>query len=165
MLAETSAQFPAPVAQLQNHMACPVIGETTESSMEYHHLMKGPDKDIWVREFANDMGHLEQGLRTRIPKGSNTIFFIHPSEIPTNKKVTYGRMVVYIITLKSESYIVRLTVGGDKLEFYGDASLVSASLATVKILLNSVVSTDNAKLTVAEINDFTTDPFFPNQNI
>ena len=120
---------------------------------------------MWVKAFSNNLGCLAQGVGTRMPKGSNTIFFIHPSEIPTNKKVTYGRMVVYIITLKSESYRVRLTVGGDKLEFYGDASLVSASLSTVKILLKSVVSTDNTTLTVADINDFSTDPFFPNQNI
>ena len=57
-----------------------------------------------------------------------------------HKKVTYGRLVVDIRPLKDEKYRVRITVGVDKLNFCGDTSSVSASLATVKLLLNSVVS-------------------------
>ena len=51
--------------------------------------------------------------------------------------MTDGRLVVDICPLKDEKFRVRLTVGGD-------ASSVTASLATVKILLNSVVSTTGA---------------------
>ena len=89
-----------------------------------------------------------------MPTGNSKIFFIHPSEIPTHKKVTYGRLVVDIRALKEEKYCVRITVGGDKLDFCGDASSVAASLATVKLLLNSVVSTKGAKLTTTDIKDF-----------
>ena len=53
--------------------------------------------------------------------------------------------------LKEEKYCVRITVGGDKLDFCGDASSVAASLATFKLLLNSVVSTKDAKFTTADI--------------
>ena len=74
--------------------------------------------------------------------GNSTIFFIHPRKIPAHKKVTYGRLVVDIWPLKDEKYRVRITVVGDKLYFYGDASSVAASLATVKLLLNSVVYTN-----------------------
>ena len=56
--------------------------------------------------------------------------------------------------LKEEKYCVRITVGGDKLDFCGDASSVAASLAIVKLLLNSVVSTKCAKFTTADIKDF-----------
>ena len=56
--------------------------------------------------------------------------------------------------LKEEKYRVRITVGGDKLDFCGDASSVEASLATVKLLLNSVVSTKGAKFTTADMKDF-----------
>ena len=66
---------------------------------------------------------------------------MHPSEIPLHKKVTYGRLVVDIRPLKEEKFRVRITVGGDKLDFVGDASSVAASLSTVKLLLNSVIST------------------------
>ena len=121
--------------------------------MEYRHLIQGPDKDIWVKALANDFGHLAQGEKGRMPTVNSTIFFIHPSEIPTHKKVTYGRLVVGIRPLKEEKYRVRITDGGDKLDFCGDASSVAASLATFKLLLNGVVSTKVAKFTTADIKD------------
>ena len=100
-------------------MACPVINPDTGVSLEYRHLTQGPDKDIWVKSLENDFGRLAQGLKDRMPTGNSTIFFIHPREIPAHKKVTYGRLVVYIRPLKYEKYRVRITVGGDKLDFCG----------------------------------------------
>ena len=66
--------------------------------------------------------------------------------------------------LKEEKYRVRITVGGDKLYFCGDASSVAASLATVKLLLNSVVSTKGAKFTTADIKDLYMPPFCQTHN-
>ena len=63
--------------------------------------------------------------------------------------------------LKEEKYCVRITVGGDKLDFCGDASSVAASLATLKLLLNSVVSTKGAKFTTADIKGFFYASFLP----
>ena len=63
--------------------------------------------------------------------------------------------------LKEEKYHVRITVGGNKLDFCGDASAVAASLATVKLLLNSVVSTKGAKFTTDDIKDFFYASFLP----
>ena len=135
-------------------MACPVINPDTGVSLEYRHLIQVPDKDIWVKALANYFGRLAQGVKSRIPTCNSTIFFIHPSEIPSHKKVTYGRLVVYIRPLKEEKCRVRITVGGNKLDFCGDASSVAASLATVKLLLNSVVSTKGEKFTTTNIKDF-----------
>ena len=66
-----------------------------------------------------------------------------------------------ILPLKDEKYRVRITVGGDKLDFCGDASSVTASFATVKPLLNSVVSTKGAVFTTADIKDFFYSSFLP----
>ena len=66
--------------------------------------------------------------------------------------------------LKEEKYRIRITGGGDKLDFCGDASSVAASLATVKLLLNSVVSTKGEKFTTADIKDFFMPLFFQTQN-
>ena len=55
---------------------------------------------------------------------------------------------------KEEKYRAHITVGGDKLDFCGHSSSVAASLATVKLLLNSVVYTKGAKFTTADIKDF-----------
>ena len=47
------------------------------------------------------------------------------------------------------------------MDFCGDASSVAASIATVKLLLNSVVSTKGAKFTTADIKDFSYASFLP----
>ena len=145
-------------------MASPVINPDTGVSLEYRHLIQGPDKDIWVKALANDFGRLAQGVKDIIPTGNSKIFFIHPSEILTHNKVTYGCLVVDIRTLKEEKYRARITFGGDKLNFCGDASSVTASLATVKLLLSSAVSTKGAKFTTADIKDFSMPPFCQTQN-
>ena len=97
-----------------------------------------------------------------MPTGNSTIIFIYPSKIQAHKKITYGRLVVDIIPLKEEKYRVRITVGGNKLDFCGDASSVATSLATVKLLLNSVISTKSAKFTTADIKYFFYASFLPN---
>ena len=102
-------------------MACPVIKPDNGASIEYRHLIQDPDKEIWVKALANDFGRLAQGVKDRMPTGDSTIFSIHPSKIPAHKKVTYGRLDVDIRPLKDEKYCVRITVGGDKLDFCGDA--------------------------------------------
>ena len=158
--AEHLAKTPAHPIHLNENMACPVIKPDTGVSLEYCHIIQFPDKDIWVKALANDFGRLAQGLKYRMPTGNSTIFFIHPSEIPAYNKVTYGLLVVDIRPLKEEKYRVRITVGGDKLDFCGDASSVVASLATVKLLLNSVVSTKAAKFTTADIKYFFYASFF-----
>ena len=47
------------------------------------------------------------------------------------------------------------------MDFCGDVSSVAASLATVKLLLNSVVSTKGAKLSTADIKDCFYAAFLP----
>ena len=65
--------------------------------------------------------------------------------------------------MKDEKYRVRITFGGDKLVFCGDDSSVATSLATVKPLLDSVVSTKDAKFTTADIKYFFSASFLPDQ--
>ena len=142
-------------------MACLVINPYAGVYLEYRHLIQGSDKYIWVKSLANNFGRLAQGVKYRIPTGNSTIFFIHPSKIPEHKKVTYGRLVVDIRPSKDEKYRVRITVGGDKLDFCGYASSVAASIATVKLLLNSMVYTKDAKFTTAYIKDFFYAYFLP----
>jgi hypothetical protein len=57
----------------------------------------------WSVSSANEFGWLVQGVGGRI-KGTNTIFFIHESEIPKErqKDVTYGSFVCTIRPEKAE---------------------------------------------------------------
>ena len=95
-------------------------------ALEYRQLIKGPDVTIWKKAMANDLGQLAQGVGIRMKTETNTIFFMYPSKSPTNKKVTYCRIVSTIRLLKSEVHRVRITVGGDRLDYGGNTSAVPA---------------------------------------
>ena len=131
-----------------------VIDELTGHAQEYRHLVRGPAKSLWETSLANDLGRLAQGIGTRMPTGTNTIFFIHPTQIPAGRKVTYARLVATIRPHKDETHRVRVTVGGDKLVYHGITATATASLTTLKILLNSVISTPGARFITLDIKNY-----------
>ena len=50
-----------------HHKANVLIDPKTGLSLEYRHLIKGPNKSIWENLFANEIVRLAQGFGTRIP--------------------------------------------------------------------------------------------------
>ena len=84
------------------------------------------------------MGHFSQGIGNI--KRNNTIDFIHKSEVPLDRRVTYANMVSEYIPLKSDPYQVRLTVGDDHLEYHNDVASPAALLLETKLMLNSTIS-------------------------
>ena len=54
----------------------------------------------------------------------------------------------------SDTERVRLCVGGDRLEYNGNIRTPTADLTTVKLLLNSAISTKNAKFMTMDIKNF-----------
>jgi hypothetical protein len=76
----------------QRHQANAVLHPITEKEMEYMALMKDPRlQPLWTRGFGNEVGRLFQGIRD-IP-GTNTCFFIKLTNIPKDRKITYGKIV------------------------------------------------------------------------
>ena len=73
-------------------------------------------------------------------KSKNTIGFIRKGEVPRGFKVTYGCFVCDYCPLKSEPFKVRLTVGGEILEYQKDESSPASSLLESKLILNSTIS-------------------------
>ena len=100
------------------------------------------------------MGRLAQGIDEI--DGNDCITFISQSEVPMSKKVTYANMVCDYRPLKQEKYRVRLTVGGDKLDYNHDFTSPAASLIKTKMLLNSVIldSACGARFLTLDIKDF-----------
>jgi hypothetical protein len=89
--------------------------------------------------------------------GTNTIFFIKKNQVPQDraKDVTYGLITTLIRPEKiDEPNRTRLVAGGDRVNYPGDAGTPTANLLTVKILLNSIISTPNAKFMTMDIKDF-----------
>ena len=84
------------------------------------------------------------------------MFFIHKSEVPEDrfKDVTYGKINCDFKETKEEKNRTRLTVGGDRINYPGDCGTPTSDLLSVKLLLNSVVSTAGAELMTLDIKNF-----------
>ena len=89
-----------------------------------------------------------------MPKGTNKIRFRPRSVVPTDKKVTYCLIVATLRPQNEEQHRIRLTVGGDKLDYFGDASTLTTDLTIRKLHLNSIISTPDAKFVTADIKHF-----------
>eukprot|EP00804_Cyclotella_cryptica_P006250 CCRYP_010108-RA/>CCRYP_010108-RA protein AED:0.40 eAED:0.40 QI:0/-1/0/1/-1/1/1/0/258 len=133
-----------------------VLNDETGELMEYRHLIANPKyRDTWQNAYGKELGRLAQGL-PGIVKGTDTIAFIQQSHGPQDrwKDVTYGRIVANFRPEKEDPYRIRLTVGGNRINYPGDCGTPTADMITVKILLNSVISTLNAKFMTIDIKDF-----------
>ena len=91
----------------------------------------------WNPSLLSKIGKLAQGIRD--VNGNNAIYFILISEVPRNTNVAYDNMVCDHRPLKTEEYRIRLTLGGDILEYAGETSYPATPLLEAKLLLNSVI--------------------------
>jgi hypothetical protein len=115
--------------------------------------MKDPRlQPLWTPGFGNECGLLFQGIRD-IP-GTNTCFFIKLKNIPNDRNITYGKIVCDYKPHKKEKERVRLTVGGDRLDYSGDVATSTADITTFKILINSTLSTKDASMMMMDINNY-----------
>ena len=131
-----------------------VINEVTVQSLDLHQLLQGPNKSICLTSLANDLGCLTKGAGTRMPSGTNTVFYVPKSSVPADFKVTYARMVATICPHKTKVNHVRVTVGGDKFDYSEATTTHCASLTTTKCFLNSTISTPEAQFMTIEIKYF-----------
>ena len=117
-------------------------------------LLQGPMAKTWKESLSNELGRLAQGIRHI--SGNDVIDFISYLDIPKHKKVTYANMVCDYRPLKSDPYRVRLTVGGDRLDYFEDTASPAATLLETKLLLNSVIldSDKNARFMTIDIKAF-----------
>ena len=133
-----------------------VLDEETGELLEYRHLIKHPIlKERWGFSFGNEIGRLAQGMPGR-NTGTNSIFFIRKSDIPPErwKDIAFSRIVCNVRPQKSKVNRTRLTYGGSNLVVPMDCGTPTADLITIKLLLNSVVSTKGAKFMCIDIKDF-----------
>ena len=89
-------------------------------------------------------------------KGTDTIDFIDRMDVPHNRirDCTYARIVASYRPEKADPNRIRITVGGDRINYPGDCGTKTADLLTVKLLLNSVISTKDAKFMTLDIANF-----------
>jgi hypothetical protein len=82
------------------------------------------------------------------------MWYIYHHEVPKGRKVTYSRFIASERPHNVESNRVRLAVGGNQIDYPGRVSTPTAGIATAKLLLNSVISTPNARLAVFDLKYF-----------
>ena len=70
------------------------------------------------------------------------------------KKVAYARIACSIRPQKKETHRTRMTIGGNALDYDGKTKTPTADLITLKLLLNSVLSTPKAKFLTIDIKNF-----------
>jgi hypothetical protein len=137
----------------QQHLANAVIHPVTGKEMEYMALMKDPRlQPLCKRGFGNECVRLFQGIWD-IP-GTDTCFFIKLTNFPKDRKITYGKIVCDYKPHKQEKECVRLTVGGDRLDYSGDVATSTADITTFKILINSTLSTEDAAMMMMDIKNY-----------
>ena len=124
-------------------MANSVVGDNGKL-LEYLHLVsKNKTRSTWMHLYGNKIGQLAQGM-PGWNTGTNTIFFIKKNQVPQDraKDVNYGLITTLIQPEKNDKpNRTRLVAGGDRVHYPGDVGMPTADLLTVKLLLNSVIST------------------------
>jgi hypothetical protein len=137
-------------------MANSVIGKQGEL-LKYGHLNANPKTwATWTHSYGNKLGWLAQGMPGQVT-GMHTIFFIPKDKVPRGraKDVTYGLSTCLIRPEKTdEPNQTRLVAGEDRVHYPFDAGTPTANLLTVKLLINSVMSTPGARFFTMDIKSF-----------
>jgi hypothetical protein len=68
---------------------------------------------LWIQSAANKIGRLAQGVFPHMPTGTDTMFFIPFSALPSGRQATYFCNVAELKPNKAETRCIRFTVGGD----------------------------------------------------
>jgi hypothetical protein len=145
---QQAAQRKFPLQYLLD-LASPVLDNETGDLLEYRHLMQHPKyKDIWSHSFGKEI--------RRLVTTTETMSFKSKSQIPQERRkdITYGRIVCVYRSEKTDPHRTRITMGGNLINYPDDCGTPPADLITVKILLNSIVSTLNAKFMTIDLKDF-----------
>jgi hypothetical protein len=120
--------------------ASSILDNETGDLLEYQHLLKRPKyKEVWSQSFSKEI--LQLATTTK------TISFLTKPEIPQvqQKEITYGRIVCTYHSEKKDPYCTRITMGSNLVNYPNDCGTPTADLLMVKLMLNSVNSTPNAK--------------------
>ena len=122
--------------------------------MAYRDLINHPNPAIkrrWVQAGINEFARLAQGHGDT--EGMDVVEFIDKSSVPRDKQVTYARYVVDYRPEKDEPWRLRITCGGDRLDYDGNTTTHGASMEVIKCQLNDIVSTPGARAATADISN------------
>ena len=127
-------------------MIHPTTGETISS---YQRLMKDPaTAETHMTAFGKDFGGMCQGNNKTGQKGTNAMFVMIPSDIPNipkDRTIMYAQVVVDHRSQKEDPNRIRITAGGNFINYPGKLTTRTTNITTAKLLWNSVISTPGAR--------------------
>ena len=135
-----------------------ICRRSTRPGDRKYERIQSPDKrpktkQVWNTSAANSFGRFMNGLKRGI-SGTGKMKLIHKYEVPTGRTLTYARFVCDYRPQKEEKHRTRITVGGDRINYPGNVTTRGADMTTIKLLLNSVVSTPDARFITTDIKNF-----------
>lgn len=138
-------------------MANAVLGQSREL-LEYRHLIANKAMRVtWQHLYGSEIGQLAQGMPGRTT-GTDTIKFNSRKQVPQERTldIIYGLITCQYKyrPMKDEPNRTQLVTGGDRVHYPGNAGTPTADLLSVKLLLNSVISTLGTKFFTVDITDF-----------
>jgi len=136
----------------------------TGTMLEHRQLRRHPAyKKTWDESYANELGRLCQGIGTNPSNptkkrvdGTDTFKPIRYHDIPLDRRndITYTRVVCEVRPQKADPNRTRITIGGNRICYPGDTGTKTGSIETVKLLLNSTISTPDARFACFDISNF-----------
>ena len=144
--------------------AFPVLDDNTGNVLEYRQLRKHHSyANTWNTSYANELSSLCQGIGrcTEGPSnqrvaGTNTFRPIPYHAIPADRRpeITFTKVVCSVRPDKADPHRTRITVGGNRIDYPHDVGTPTGSLELLKLLINSVLSTPQAKFASFDIENF-----------
>jgi hypothetical protein len=142
--------------QCPSDMLHAVLDKITGHLTGMQHLLVNPKyKELGGESYTKKLGRLTQRI-PRVSKGTNTIVFICPEDIPHNCKcdITYSQVCVNYRLEKEDPNRTHITMGGNVFHYPDNCGTPTIDMITVKLHLYSVISTKNACYCTINLKDF-----------
>ena len=99
-----------------------------------------------------ELGRLAQEYKD-IPETSTIKFMTHEEikNIPSDRTVTYARIVVDYRAHKNDPNRVHIAVKSNLIKYPGELTTCTADLTTTKVMWNSVITTRNERYMCADV--------------
>jgi hypothetical protein len=152
----TKSQLTGPIIDIEEVCFGVIHPVTKQTITQYPKLQHDPDlKDLWVPAMSKELHRLAQG-KPGITKATNTIFFLSHNEIrhiPNHRTVTFARIVIDHQPQKEDPNRIRITVGGNLINYPFELTTCTTDMVSSKLLWNSTISTPRACFAGADIKN------------
>lgn len=121
--------------------------DTAVPPANYRAALQTPEADKWLAAHSEEFIRLHDVWKC--------IKFIPAKEKPRHRKAAYYNPQIKRKVDSAGHYVYRVrgTIGGDKVEYYGDKAAQTAALTTLKLLLAGMIS-ENAEWCTVDLTDF-----------